>query len=59
MPLLMLTAENSSIDKYYLRMCITSNQDLGEERLGGWLRALGSRKTYQQTQQMKGLSLLT
>lgn len=43
MLLLMLIAENSNIDKYYFRMCITSNQDLGEERLGGWLLGPGEQ----------------
>lgn len=42
MLLLVLIAEN--IDNYCLRVCITSNQFLGEERLDGWLRVPGEHK---------------
>lgn len=44
MLLLVLIAENSNIDNYYLRVCITSNQFLGEERLDGWLCVPGEHK---------------
>lgn len=37
MPWLVLIAQNSNIHKFYLKIYIASEHDLGEERLAGWM----------------------